>query len=167
MQPEEARLVFFQVATETLTTLSPTGIKFLHPCYAIQFDHASMQCHSIHAPIQCHSSLAACRPKDWIPDVCLSVQMPPRSRSRVPVGTYGDSCDGCRSSPPTIGGAWWFNYSSASRTKTFGPRAFAIAGPQGWNNVSMDLHDSSMSYREFCSKLKTYLYRQVIWKHSN
>ena len=50
----------------------------------------------------------------------------------------------------------------ASRTKTFGPRAFAIAGPQGWNNVSMDLHDSSMSYREFCSKLKTYLYRQVI-----
>ena len=46
--------------------------------------------------------------------------------------------------------------------KTFGPRAFAIAGPQGWNNVSMDLHDSSMSYREFCSKLKTYLYRQVI-----
>ena len=49
-----------------------------------------------------------------------------------------------------------------SRTKTFGPRAFAIAGPQGWNNVSVDLHDSSMSYREFCSKLKTYLYRQVI-----
>ena len=50
----------------------------------------------------------------------------------------------------------------ASRTKTFGPRAFAIAGPQGWNNVAMDLHDSSMSYREFCSKLRTYLYRQVI-----
>ena len=50
----------------------------------------------------------------------------------------------------------------ASRTKTFGPRAFAIAGPQGWNNVAMDLHDSSMSYHEFCSKLKTYLYRQVI-----
>ena len=50
----------------------------------------------------------------------------------------------------------------ASRTKTFGPRAFAIAGPQGWNNVAMDLHDSSMSYREFCSKLKTYLYRQLI-----
>ena len=49
----------------------------------------------------------------------------------------------------------------ASRTKTFGPRAFAIAAPQGRNNVSMDLHDSSMSYREFCSKLKTYLYRQV------
>ena len=50
----------------------------------------------------------------------------------------------------------------ASRTKTFGPRAFAIAGPQSWNNVAMDLHDSSISYREFCSKLKTYLYRQVI-----
>ena len=43
-----------------------------------------------------------------------------------------------------------------------GPRAFAIAGPQGWNNVAMDLHDSSMSYREFCSKLKTYLYHQLI-----
>ena len=55
----------------------------------------------------------------------------------------------------------------ASRTKTFRPRAFAIAGPQSWNNVAMDLHDSSISYREFCSKLKTYLYRQVIWKHSN
>ena len=50
----------------------------------------------------------------------------------------------------------------ASRTKTFGPRGFAIAGPQGWNNVAMDLHVSSMSYREFGSKLKTYLYRQVI-----
>ena len=52
----------------------------------------------------------------------------------------------------------------ASRTKTFGPRAFAIAGPQGWNNVAMNRHDSSMSYREFCSKLKTYLYRQLILK---
>ena len=93
--------------------------------------------------------------------------MPPRSRSRVPVGTYGDSCDGCRSSPSTIGRRmviWLFQHHEP---KTFGPRAFAIAGPQGWNNVSMDLHDSSMSYREFCSKLKTYLYCQVIWKHSN
>ena len=50
----------------------------------------------------------------------------------------------------------------ASQTQTFGLQAFLIAGPQGWNNVSMDLHDSMMSYREFGSKLKTYLYRQVI-----
>ena len=69
------------------------------------------------------TSLAACRPKDWIQDVCLSVQMPPRSRSRVPVGTDGDSCDGCRSTPPTIGGARGFDYSSITN-KNFRTASF-------------------------------------------
>ena len=62
----------------------------------------------VRSHIDCDSwwtSLAACRPKDWIQDVCLSVQMSPRSRSRVPVGTYGDSCDGCRSAVPNLSGA--------------------------------------------------------------
>ena len=69
------------------------------------------------------SSLAPCRPKDRIQDVCLGVQMPPRSRSRVPVGAYGDCCYGCWSSPPTIGGAWGFDYSSITN-KNFRTASF-------------------------------------------
>ena len=49
----------------------------------------------------------------------------------------------------------------ASRTKTLGPRAFAISGPDSWNNIPVALRDTTLSFHEFCVKLKTKLYRQI------
>ena len=49
----------------------------------------------------------------------------------------------------------------ASRTRTFGPRAFAISGPDSWNNIPVALRDTALSFHEFCVKLKTELYRQI------
>ena len=49
----------------------------------------------------------------------------------------------------------------ASRTKTLGPRAFAISGPDSWNNIPVALRDNALSFHEFCVKLKTELYRQI------
>ena len=46
----------------------------------------------------------------------------------------------------------------ASQTRTFGPRAFAISGPDSWNNIPVALRDTALSFHEFCVKLKTELY---------
>ena len=51
----------------------------------------------------------------------------------------------------------------ASRTKTLGLRAFAISGPDSWNNIPVTLRDTALSFHEFCVKLKTELYRQINW----
>ena len=51
----------------------------------------------------------------------------------------------------------------ASRTRTFGPRAFAISGPDSWNNIPVALRDTALSFHEFYVKLKTELYRQINW----
>ena len=51
----------------------------------------------------------------------------------------------------------------ASWTKTLGPRAFAISGPDSWNNITVALCDTSLSFHEFCVKLKTELYHQINW----
>ena len=47
------------------------------------------------------------------------------------------------------------------RTKTLGPCAFAISGPDSCNNIPVALHDTALSFHEFCVKLKTELYRQI------
>ena len=52
---------------------------------------------------------------------------------------------------------------TASRTKTLGPRAFAISGPDSWNNIPVALCDTALSFHEFCVKLKTELSRQINW----
>ena len=51
----------------------------------------------------------------------------------------------------------------ASLTKTLGPRAFAISGPDSWNNIPVALRDTALSFHEFCVELKTELYRQINW----
>ena len=51
----------------------------------------------------------------------------------------------------------------ASRTKTLGSRAFAISGPDSWNNIPVALDDTALSFHEFCVKLKMELYRQINW----
>ena len=48
-----------------------------------------------------------------------------------------------------------------SRTKTHGPRAFAISGSDSWNNIPVALRDTALSFHEFCVKRKTELYRQM------
>ena len=40
-------------------------------------------------------------------------------------------------------------------------RAFAISGPDSWNNIPVALRDTALSFHEFCVKLKTELYRQI------
>ena len=42
-----------------------------------------------------------------------------------------------------------------SRTRTLGQRAFAISGPDSWNNIPVALRETSLSFHEFCVKLKT------------
>ena len=49
----------------------------------------------------------------------------------------------------------------ASQTKTLGLRAFAISGPDSWNNIPVALRDTALSFHEFCVKLKLELYRQI------
>ena len=49
----------------------------------------------------------------------------------------------------------------ASRTKALGLRAFAISGPDSWNNIPVATRDTALSFHKFCVKLKTELYRQI------
>ena len=49
----------------------------------------------------------------------------------------------------------------ASQTKTLGQHAFAIFGPDSWNNIPVALRDTALTFHEFCVKLKTELYRQI------
>ncbi|XP_072039169.1 uncharacterized protein [Amphiura filiformis] len=44
-----------------------------------------------------------------------------------------------------------------SRTKSFGDRAFSIAGPNLWNSLPMDIR-KARSVEQFKSLLKTYLF---------
>ena len=39
--------------------------------------------------------------------------------------------------------------------KTLGPGAFAISGPDSWNNIPVALRDTALSFHVFCVKLKT------------
>ena len=43
----------------------------------------------------------------------------------------------------------------ASRTKTLGPRAFAISGPDSGNNIPVALRDTALSFHESSVKLKS------------
>lgn len=49
----------------------------------------------------------------------------------------------------------------ATRTKTFGPRAFNISGPTTWNGLPSVLHDESLTINQFCARLKTELFRRT------
>ena len=51
----------------------------------------------------------------------------------------------------------------ASRTKSLGSRAYAISGPHSWNSIPVALRDTTLSFHEFCVKLKTELYHQINW----
>ena len=44
------------------------------------------------------------------------------------------------------------------RLRTYGRRAFSVAGPSAWNSLPDNLRDSSVSRDSFCKLLKSYLF---------
>ena len=46
----------------------------------------------------------------------------------------------------------------ATKTVTFGPRSFASSAPRLWNSQSLPLRDSTLTPRQFGSRLKTHLF---------
>jgi len=49
---------------------------------------------------------------------------------------------------------------SYCRTKNYGQRSFLYSGPTLWNALPLTLRDKSMSLSEFCSWLKTEMFRR-------
>ena len=46
----------------------------------------------------------------------------------------------------------------ATKTVTFGPRSFASSAPKLWNSLPLPLRDSTLTLRQFSSRLKTHLF---------
>ena len=46
----------------------------------------------------------------------------------------------------------------ATKTVTFGPRSFASSAPKLWNSLPQPLRDSTLTLRQFSSRLKTHLF---------
>ena len=49
--------------------------------------------------------------------------------------------------------------------RTYGRRAFSVAGPSAWNSLPDNLRDSSVSRDSFCKLLKSYLFTLSLLKH--
>ena len=48
-----------------------------------------------------------------------------------------------------------------TKTKTYGPRSFAVAGPTIWNTLPFDVCDQRLTTEQFRSKLKTHLFQRA------
>jgi len=46
----------------------------------------------------------------------------------------------------------------ATKTVTFGPRSFTSSAPKLWNSLPLALSDSTLTLRQFGSRLKTNLF---------
>ena len=46
----------------------------------------------------------------------------------------------------------------ATKTVTFGPRSFASSAPKLWNSLPLPFRDSTLTLRQFSSRLKTHLF---------
>ena len=46
----------------------------------------------------------------------------------------------------------------ATKTVTFGPRSFPSSAPKLWNSLPLALRDSTLTFRQFSSRLKTHLF---------
>ena len=46
----------------------------------------------------------------------------------------------------------------ATKAVTFGPRSFASSAPKLWNSLPLPLRDSTLTLRQFGSRLKTHLF---------
>lgn len=48
-----------------------------------------------------------------------------------------------------------------TRTARFGPRSFAVACPTLWNGLPLTIRDPALSFEQFKSRLKTFLFQQA------
>jgi len=48
-----------------------------------------------------------------------------------------------------------------SRTTTYGQRSFPVSGPSLWNLLPLSVRDPSLTMTQFCTHLKTFLFRQA------
>ena len=70
------------------------------------------------------------------------------------------SCErrACQSQPPPVVVARGDLHVLAIKTVTFGPRSFASSAPKLWNSLPLPLRDSTLTLRQFSSRLKTHLF---------
>ena len=59
----------------------------------------------------------------------------------------------CQCQPPPVAVTY------VQLTVTFGPRSFASSAPKLWNSLPLPLRDSTLTLRQFSSRLKTHLFR--------
>ena len=52
-----------------------------------------------------------------------------------------------------------------SRTSTYGQRSFAVSGPTLWNFLPVNVHDSSLTLTQFCTRPKTVLFSKAYQHH--
>ena len=48
-----------------------------------------------------------------------------------------------------------------AKTKTYGPRSFAIAGPTVWNSLPSEVRDQRLTTEQFRCRLKTLLFQRA------
>jgi len=48
-----------------------------------------------------------------------------------------------------------------NRLARYGSRSFATSGPLIWNSLPLTVHDLTLTFTGFCSRLKTELYKQA------
>jgi len=53
-------------------------------------------------------------------------------------------------------GSWYH-----SRTTTYGQRSFSVSGPSLRNSLLLSVRDPSLTMTQFCTHLKTFLFRQA------
>ena len=53
-----------------------------------------------------------------------------------------------------------------TRTTTYGPRSFAVAGPSIWNTLPRDIREPTLTFKQFCSKLKTIMFNRAYYSRT-
>ena len=161
-QDTESNRVLQQCSESCLCGSSPTTAVRLSLCCTSDSENAEIWSH-----LSCHSwgtPLAPGASQDPVQDVYLGAQMPTWT-GLAP--SYLIDMIGSVSKEPgrrhLRSAAHGYLVVPASWTKTLGPRAFAISGPDSWNNIPVAFRDTALSFHEFCEKLKTELYRQINW----
>jgi len=48
-----------------------------------------------------------------------------------------------------------------SRTTTYGQRSFSVSGPSLWNSLPLSVRDPSLTMKQFCTHLKTFMFRRA------
>jgi len=97
---------------------------------------------------------------DYINIVCARLQVPAPGSTCLFVRTVYSSCIFYWSEPSAFSGERMPRHQLQCRTKNYGQRSFSYSGPTPWNSLPLTLRDKSMSLSEFCSRLKTEMFRR-------